>query len=62
MNLVVASPDMVAADAQMLRLGTWYGKKFRPDQVRHIRLAAQQGLGRMDLDNLSIKDIKESSG
>ena len=58
LNLVIASPDMVAADAEMLALGTWYGRKFEPTQVRHINLAAERGLGRLDLDKLNIKDIK----
>ena len=57
MNLVIASTDMVAADAQMVALGTWYGKKFEPNQVKHISLAAQRGLGRLDLDKLNIKNI-----
>lgn len=58
LNLVIASTDMVAADAQMVALGTWYGKQFQPQQVRHIRSAAERGLGRMDLDKLNIKTIK----
>jgi uncharacterized protein (DUF362 family) len=58
LNLVVASTDMVAADAQMLVLGTWYGRKFKPSQVKHIRLAAERGLGRMDLENLRLKNVR----
>src|SRR5208283_4807674 len=58
LNLVIASTDMVAADAQMVALGTWYGKKFVPDQVRHIRIAAERGLGRMDIDKLKVQNIK----
>jgi uncharacterized protein (DUF362 family) len=38
MNLVIASTDMVAADAQMVALGTWYGKKFEPRQVKHVAI------------------------
>lgn len=57
LNLVVASTDMVAADAQMVALGTWYDKKFEPKQVRHINIAAQRGLGRIDLDKLNIKNL-----
>jgi len=57
LNLVVASTDMVAADAQMLTLGTWFGRQFRPDQVRHIKLAAERGLGSMDLQKLNVKNI-----
>ncbi len=58
LDLVIASTDMVAADAQMVSLGTWYGRKFKPNQVRHIRKAAERGLGRMDLDKLNIREIK----
>jgi uncharacterized protein (DUF362 family) len=57
LNLVVASADMVAADAQMLALGTWFGKTFEPTQVRHINLAAQRGLGSLELSKLNIKNI-----
>ena len=57
LDLVIASPDMVAADAQMVALGTWYGKKLQPKQIKHIRMAAERGLGRIDLDNLNIKKI-----
>ncbi len=58
LNLIIASTDMVAADAQMVTLGTWYDKKFQPQQVRHIKAAAERGLGRMDLEKLQIKTIK----
>jgi uncharacterized protein (DUF362 family) len=58
MNLVIASTDMVAADAQMVSLGTWYDRKLQPDQVRHIKIAAERGLGRIDLANLKAKNIE----
>jgi uncharacterized protein (DUF362 family) len=57
LNLVIASTDMVAADAQMVALGTWYGKKFEPSQVKHIKMAADKGLGRLDIDKLNVKNI-----
>ncbi len=58
LNLVIASTDMVAADAQMVALGTWYGSKLEPKNVKHIRLAAERGLGRMNLDKLTIKNVE----
>ncbi|MGD9819695.1 MAG: DUF362 domain-containing protein [Desulfomonilaceae bacterium] len=58
LNLVVASTDMVAADAQMVALGTWYGKKFQPNQVKHIKIAAERGLGQSDLSKLNIRNIR----
>lgn len=56
-NTVIASKDMVAADAFAVAAFEWYGKKYRPDQVRHIRLAHERGLGRADIENLFIKNI-----
>jgi uncharacterized protein (DUF362 family) len=56
-NKVIASADMVAADAYTVSAFEWYGKSYRPDQVRHIREAHARGLGRMDLDNLRIKTV-----
>lgn len=58
LNLVLASADMVAADAQMVALGTWYGRRFKPNQVRHIRIAAERRLGRADVENLRVKNIR----
>jgi hypothetical protein len=58
LNLVVASPDMVAADAEMVSLGTWYNRKFSPSQVRHIRIASERGLGRIDLESLRVANVK----
>ncbi len=58
LNLVIASQDMVAADSQMVALGTWYDRKLQPSQVPHIRIAGQRGLGRMDTDKLNIRNIQ----
>ncbi len=54
---IIASKDMVAADAYAVSKFTWYGKKFKPRQVKYILEAHKRGLGRMDLENLVIKDI-----
>jgi hypothetical protein len=43
---------MVTADAAAARL---FG--LNPDQVDYIRLAAAQGVGRLDLENLAVKRI-----
>ena len=55
LNSVIASRDMVAADAQAVEMGEWYGQRMKPRQVPHIRLAHERGLGRMDLDKLVVK-------
>ena len=60
LNVIIASTDMVSADAQMVMLGTWHGQKLRPDQVKYIKIAAERGLGRMDLDKLNVRNITVS--
>lgn len=56
-DTVIASTDMVAADAYAVSIFEWYGKRFKPRQVRHIREAHKRGLGRMDVENLNVKAI-----
>ncbi|OQY60673.1 MAG: hypothetical protein B6245_00305 [Desulfobacteraceae bacterium 4572_88] len=56
-DMVIASKDMVAADAYTISSFEWYGKKFKPSQVRHIREAHERGLGRMDVENLNVKTV-----
>lgn len=53
-DTVIASKDMVAADAQAVSMFEWYGQRMEPRQVKHIRLAHERGLGRMDLGALNI--------
>lgn len=54
---VIASRDMVAADAYAVQAFEWYGRKIGADKVKHIRLAHERGLGRMDVENLSVKKV-----
>jgi len=58
MNMVIASRDMVAADAQAVRMFEWGGKRKEPKKVDHIRLAHEKGLGRMDIENLNVKQVE----
>jgi len=58
MNTVIASADMVAADAQTVRMFEWYGRRFEPRQVKHIRIAHERGLGRMDVENLTVAEAE----
>jgi len=54
-DTIIASRDMVAADAQAVATVRWYGATLKPRQVEHIRLAHERGLGRMDLENLFVR-------
>jgi uncharacterized protein (DUF362 family) len=49
---VIASADPVAADATAVASYEWYGRKMKPNQVGHIRMAHERNLGRMDIENL----------
>jgi uncharacterized protein (DUF362 family) len=52
---VIASRDMVAADAYAVSQFEWYGRRYKPSQVPHIREAHDRGLGRMDIGNLHVE-------
>ncbi len=49
-NALVVSPDIVAADATACRF-----VDVKPEQVGHIRIAAQAGIGRME--ELQVKEV-----
>lgn len=53
-DTIIASRDMVAADAQAVSMFEWYGRHMEPRQVKHLRIAHERGLGRMDLSGLTI--------
>lgn len=54
---IIASADPVAADACTVASYEWYGRKIKPQQVVHLKMAAKRGLGRLDLENLNILKI-----
>lgn len=52
MKSLLVSTDMVAVDAAGTKLFGW-----EPSDIRHIKIAAEQKVGRMDLQQLTIKRI-----
>ena len=56
-NKIIASADMVAADAMTVKQCVWYGQSMEPRQVKHIKIAHKKGVGRMDVENLNVKEI-----
>jgi uncharacterized protein (DUF362 family) len=54
-DTVIASPDIVAADSFATTLF-----KLQPDGIAYISAGAAMGLGRMDIQNLNIKEISAS--
>lgn len=57
LDTIIASRDIVSADAQAVLSSEWYGQRMTPDKVRHIRLAHERGLGRMDVENLKVAKV-----
>ncbi len=54
---VIASRDMVAADAMAVSMFRWYDQQVEPRQVKHIRIAHERGFGRMDVENLRVAKV-----
>jgi uncharacterized protein (DUF362 family) len=52
LNTVIASPDIVAADSYA---ATLFG--LQPEEIAYIKQGAAMGLGRSDLQNLTIEEI-----
>jgi uncharacterized protein (DUF362 family) len=57
LNKIIAATDMVAADAAAVELGTWYGRKFKAGQIKHLRMAHERGLGNMDVAGQVVKEF-----
>jgi uncharacterized protein (DUF362 family) len=56
LNTVAAGIDQVAIDALGAKL---FG--VPPEEMEHLHIASKRGLGRMDLANLRIKEVKANS-
>jgi uncharacterized protein (DUF362 family) len=54
---ILAGLNAASVDAYAVGLAQWYNRAFRPDQVRHIRLAGEQGLGIIDTDQMLINRV-----
>ncbi len=54
---IIASRDMVAADACAVSMFEWYGRRYEPKEISHILEAHKRGLGRMDVENLKVKRV-----
>ncbi|MBD3237623.1 MAG: DUF362 domain-containing protein [Candidatus Eisenbacteria bacterium] len=54
---VIVGTDPVAVDAYGTGLSTWNGQTLRPAQVDYLRLAAERGVGTLDLASLRIREI-----
>lgn len=54
---IIASRDPVAADAMTVASYQWYGRDIKPRQVGHLLQASRRGLGRIDVENMTVKKV-----
>ncbi len=54
---VIVGVDPVAVDAYGVGLTSWNGRTFKPDQIAHLRHAAEHELGTLDLAALRIEEL-----
>jgi hypothetical protein len=47
-----------SVDAVALGLTKWTHRRFKPEQIAHIRLASEMGLGTIDTGKLRVKTIE----
>jgi len=53
-RLVIAGTDPVAVDAYGVTVAPWYGQQFKGRQVEHLMAASQRGVGRIDVEQLTV--------
>jgi uncharacterized protein (DUF362 family) len=53
-DMVIGGRDPLAVDAYTVALGSWYGIKVKPQQVRHLKAARNMGLGTLDLAQIEV--------
>ena len=54
---IIAGTDQVATDAYTVGIAEWYNRRFTADQVAHLRLAHEQGLGEIDVSKMDIRRV-----
>jgi uncharacterized protein (DUF362 family) len=54
---IVVGSDPVAVDAFAAGLTTWNRQMVRPGEIPHLRMAAEQGTGTLDLGSLKIQEL-----
>lgn len=57
LDMLIAGKDQVAVDAYTVGIAEWQNRKHKPEDIPHIRQAAEMGVGRLDLENLKVEVI-----
>jgi len=54
---ILAGTNQATVDAYTVGLANWYDRAFTADQVQHIKLAHEQGLGVIDLRRMNLSRV-----
>ncbi|MHA1566213.1 MAG: DUF362 domain-containing protein [Alphaproteobacteria bacterium] len=57
LGTIVGGFDQVAIDSYTVGLSTWNGRTYKPQDIPHIRFAAELGVGSMDVSGAVIKTV-----
>ena len=58
LNKVICGTDPVAVDSYTVGIAQWYRKSWTGNQVKHIKIAADLGLGEIDTAKMQIKQTR----
>jgi uncharacterized protein (DUF362 family) len=53
-NLIIAGIDPIAVDSYGVSVVPWYGQTFKGEQVEHLHIAHQRGLGKIDIEESKV--------
>lgn len=56
-NRIFASRDIVAVDAVVVARYNFAGKSIAPNDIAHLRAAAENGIGEINLEKISVKKV-----
>lgn len=57
LDMLIAGKDQVAVDAYTVGIADWQNRKHKPEDIPHIRHAAEMGVGRLDIENLKVEVV-----
>jgi len=56
-NAILAGTNQTTVDAYTVGLAQWYNRTFTAEQVRHLQLASEQGLGEIDVAKMNVRRV-----
>lgn len=58
LNSLVVGTNPVETDALMVTLVDWNGRKYKPEEIKHLKAASEHGLGSVDIEAIKYSRLK----